>query len=378
MKKKEKNFVVLIGAVALIGIGAGGTYLANFKKIEFMNRYPEFLEMDKFVTETLEIDVPNPEDEKSVISAYLSLYGDKYTRIDEALSWETKEFAVENVNNSSVAKTSGFRIQFNENEQPYFSFVMEDKEAYKQGIRVGDIIKNIDDFELTEYKHVIRIDGENGETAKLIIERDGEELALEFIRNANEAEQKGIDSQLYEETLYIALDNIDSEITEAFKQEVSDKKFENLIIDLRNNPGGRIEAAVDLADLFIDEAQVKCYAQNGSVSVVETHKGIEYDVQITVLINEKTVSAAEILTGLLKQYGNATLVGMNTVGKSIYQNGALYKKQNIRYTEGYVTVGDWECYQGKGIKPDIEIDMDSDYIGTEYDIQLEKALELAK
>ena len=88
-----------------------------------MNRYPEFLEMDKFVTETLEIDVPNPEDEKSVISAYLSLYGDKYTRIDEALSWETKEFAVENVNNSSVAKTSGFRIQFNENEQPYFSFV---------------------------------------------------------------------------------------------------------------------------------------------------------------------------------------------------------------------------------------------------------------
>lgn len=68
----------------------------------------------------------------------------------------------------------------------------------------------------------------------------------------------------------------------------------------------------------------------------------------------------------------------NTFGKGVFQNRGLFYGESIRYTAGYYTVGDWECYNGKGIKPDVEIDMDSDYIGTDKDVQLEKALELLK
>ena len=69
---------------------------------------------------------------------------------------------------------------------------------------------------------------------------------------------------------------------------------------------------------------------------------------------------------------------MNTFGKGIYQNSGVFNGISVRYTEGKCFVGEWENYHGKGIKPDVEIDMDSDYIGTDKDIQLEKALELLK
>ena len=130
--------------------------------------------------------------------------------------------------------------------------------------------------------------------------------------------------------------------------------------------------------MFIGESQTVLQAQSELDEIYETNDEILYDVPIAVLINENTASAAEILTALLKQYGDATLVGMNTFGKGVYQNKGIFYGNSVRYTEGYYTVGDWEDYHGKGIKPDVEIDMDSDYIGTDKDIQLEKALELAK
>jgi len=99
---------------------------------------------------------------------------------------------------------------------------------------------------------------------------------------------------------------------------------------------------------------------------------------MVVITNEKTMSAAEILTALLKQYGeDVKLVGTKTYGKGIFQKEKELSNGGIlRYTAGYITVGDWECYQGKGIEPDYEVEMDSSSIGSDDDIQLKKALKL--
>ncbi len=378
MDRKEKTFKSIVGIMISMGIGAGAMYLANYKKLDFMNRYPEFLEADEFVKETLLIDVPEKPDKKTIAEAYFKLYGDKYTFVEEKEDTDTIEYARDKVNNSATAKKSGFRVQFNENGQPYFSAVVEGLPADKQGIKVGDIIKNVDDFEVTEYKHAVRLVGKEQEVAKLIIERDGKEISMDFVRSSDDSEMTCIASQMYEDTLYVKVENISQEMLALFKKAVSENSFNSIIIDLRGNGGGYTEVAVGIADMFIGESQTVLQAQSELDEIYETNDEILYDVPITVLINENTASAAEILTALLKQYGDATLVGMNTFGKGVYQNKGIFYGNSVRYTEGYYTVGDWENYHGKGIKPDVEIDMDSDYIGTDKDIQLEKALELAK
>lgn len=378
MDKKGKELKTIIGIMISMSVGAGAMYLANYKKLDFMNRYPALIEADDFVKDNLLIEVPQNPDKRTVADAYFALYGDEYTFVEETEDSDSVKYALKKVNESSTAKKSGFRVQFNEDGQPYFSAVVEGLPAHKQGIKVGDIIKNIDDFEVTEYKHAVRLVGKDGETSKLIILRDGKEMEVDFVRSSAENERTGVTSHMYGNSLYVSIESFDYEVVEPFKQTVSENNFKSIIIDLRENGGGFTSAAVQIADMFIGKSKTILQSQSDDDDIYETDEEILYDVPIVVLVNENTASAAEILTALLKQYGDTTLVGMNTFGKGIYQNSGVFNGISVRYTEGKCFVGEWENYHGKGIKPDVEIDMDSDYIGTDKDIQLEKALELLK
>ena len=99
--------------------------------------------------------------------------------------------------------------------------------------------------------------------------------------------------------------------------------------------------------------------------------------KVVLLVNNNTASSAEIFTAALKQHIEVTIVGENTRGKGVYQIvNLLDNGDQFKYTAGTYTVGDWECYQGVGIAPDVEVPMDRELIGTDDDIQLKKALEL--
>ena len=151
--KNKKIFLLLLGFVCSAGLGAGGTYLANYKKISFMDRYPLLTELDDFAKNDLEMTPPKNVADDAVIDAYFRLYDDKYTVFIPVDDTETIEYAVDNVNNSVTAKDSGFKVKFNENEEPYFSSVVLGLPADKQGIKVGDIIKKIDGKEISKYKN---------------------------------------------------------------------------------------------------------------------------------------------------------------------------------------------------------------------------------
>ena len=155
------------------------------------------------------------------------------------------------------------------------------------------------------------------------------------------------------------------------------EKAEKIIIDLRNNPGGQNEYMIQAVDYFVDAGEAYMHGYDGTEEVYSATDGA-IDVPIVLLVNEKTASAAEIFTSMCMQFGrNVTVVGTNTFGKGIFQQEAdLSDGGKLHYTAGYFTVGDWECWQDKGIAPDIEVEMDSALIGTDEDIQLQKALEL--
>ncbi len=378
MNKKQRFFSLAAGAMVSMAVGAGGMYLANFKKLEFMNRYPVILELEKFVDETLEIGLPPNDDEETVVNAYLALYGDKYTKYEAPVDIFSKEFIVKETNESSVALGSGFQIDFDENDNLYIAYVTEGMAADKQGLTAGDIIKAIDGNEIVEYKNAKKIRGEDGTTVKLLIERNGNERELEFIRACDTMKKTGVSRKMYGDTLYVKLDEIGLFMSESVHEAFEQDEFNTLILDLRNNGGGFTKIALEISDLFISEGSVTNHAKNGEKETFSVSENITYDVPVVILVNEKTASAAEIITALLKQYGNATIVGAQTFGKGIYQLEAFFKGGTLTYTDGYVTVGDWECYHGIGIEPDVEIPMDSALIATEDDIQLEKALELVK
>lgn len=378
MDKKQRFFSLTVGIVVSMTVGAGGMYLANYKKIEFMNRYPVMLEVEDFMLDTLEVEKPSDYSDETVINAYLALYGDKYTKYEAHRDIFSKEFIVEETNASSVALGSGFQINFDKNDNLYISYIEKGKAADKQGLVVGDIIKSIDGNEIVEYKNAKKIRGENGTTVKLLIERNGEDLEINFKRDCDVMKKSGITSRRFNDILYLKVDSISVDMYEPFAQALEHENFGSLVLDLRDNGGGLVNIAVKISDLFVGKASIASHSVNGDVETEYTTDDIAYDVPIVVLVNEKTASAAEIITALLKQYGDATIVGARTFGKGIYQNEVMFKKGTITYTDGYVTVGDWECYHEIGIEPDFEIPMDSTLIGTENDIQLEKALELVK
>ncbi len=361
-----------------MSVGAGGMYLANYRKLDFMNRYPEFVEFDKYIEDTLMIEVPANPTMEDTVNAYLSLYGDKYTVYKAKQDIHSKEYVTEETNNSSIAQNMDFEIGFNNKDELFFTKVATGGKAAEQGVIAGDIIKSIDGQAITEYKVAKQIRGYNNTVAKLVIERDGREYELDFLRYVEEIDTLGVESEMFGDTLYVRFDDMTADSADVIETALMENEFEKLILDLRNNGGGETTIAVRVADSFIDKADVRLKSRRGGETVQSTSDGIAYDVPIYLLVNENTASSAEILTSLLKQYADTTIIGTTTFGKGIYQGHAMYKGGNLKYTQGETYVGEWDNWQGKGIAPDVEVYMDSEYIGTGYDIQFEKALELAE
>lgn len=133
-----------------MGIGAGALYLSKRKQIEFAERYPMMLEIEDFMVNEAGADVPDDPTDDEQINAYLSLYGDKYT-YSEKVDITSKEFIADNVNASSSAVGTGFEISFNNEGRLYFSKIIADMPADKQGFKKGDIIVSIDGSEVSEF-----------------------------------------------------------------------------------------------------------------------------------------------------------------------------------------------------------------------------------
>ncbi len=375
MDKSNLIALCMFGSVIFAGIGAGGVYLKNKKAIEFAEKYPAIFETYDFMKDT---DIGQPENvaEDVQINSFLKLYDDKYTYYgDNGVSEEEK--IINNVNTSPTACGCGFQIDFDENTL-YFSEVTEDMPAYEQGFRTGDIILSINGENITTFEDAKKLMGKKTTTAEIKIQRDGKEQEITLTRFSDTAKAEGIESKKFKDTLYIKYSRIGDLSTAPFLDILKNNSFNSLIIDLRNNPGGEISVAVSSADPFINKAEVRTRQFDGAVSSQETNDGVDYDVPIVLLVNENTASSAEIFTALLKQYADTTIIGTNTFGKGIYQNYAVFKGNYLQYTAGYTEVGDWETYNEKGIAPDIEIAMDYDenIIGTDEDIQLQKAIEI--
>lgn len=258
--------------------------------------------------------------------------------------------------------------------------VMKSSPAEEAGIQPGDIIEKIDGVSYTgeqinEATKVLK--AEEGTNVNVTILRGEEEKELTLVRKKISVEHVG--SEMLENNIaYLQIDSFDANTASSFKEQLSsllNNGATSIIIDLRNNGGGIVDEATDIADLFLDKGETILITKSKKEDKEEETKSendpIVKDIPVVVLVNQATASASEILAGALRDNYGATIIGKNTYGKGVIQTlYTLTDGTGIKITtEEYFTPNHDEINK-VGIKPDIEVELEDN-----SDTQLQKAIE---
>ncbi len=264
---------------------------------------------------------------------------------------------------------------------------MPDSPAEKAGLLPGDQIIAIDGEDMTgiDGSLVIRkVLGPAGTSLTLTIFREGEpepfDVTLERARiEIPSVEYEVLDGDIAYLKLFTFSGNATEEFTAAL-EDLMDQEPVGMILDLRNNPGGERDTAVEISSQFIGEGVIMYqeYGDGSRDSFEAVKGGLATDIPLVVLINEGSASASEIVAGAIQDYERGTLVGMVSFGKGSVQNWIpLVDDQGLVR----VTIARWLTPKGRtihelGVEPDIEVEFTEEDFLNELDPQLDKAIEI--
>jgi len=245
---------------------------------------------------------------------------------------------------------------------------IEGTPAYEAGIKSGDKIikigkKSTRDMGLADAVKNIR--GKKGTKVKLTIARKGEEKPIEFVITRDVIPLRSVRSlMLAPDIAYLRISNFQSktsrDLSAALKKIQKDHKLKGLILDLRNNPGGLLSQAIEVADLFLDSGIiVSTKGRNASqdMQVAAKKNDIQGNYPIVVLVNGGSASASEIVAGALQDNKKALLLGTKTFGKGSVQTILpLSDGSGLRLTTARYYTPSGKSIQSSGITPDIEVE----------------------
>ena len=264
---------------------------------------------------------------------------------------------------------------------------IEGTPAYKAGLKAGDIIIKIDHepaeaMSLSEA--VSRIRGEIGTSVILTILRDKLEEPKDFDITREIIKIVSVRYELLEEGIgYIRISAFQTktakELSDALSILTQEKEISSLIVDLRNNPGGLLSSAVDVAGQFLPEGKLVVYIKDGQDRRTDFYaRGIrlDYALPVVVLVNRGSASASEIVAGALGDWDRAVILGEQTFGKGTVQSliplhdgSAINLTTAIYYTPKGIPI------EEEGITPRIIVEA---VIEEDEDIQLQRAIDLLR
>jgi carboxyl-terminal processing protease len=261
--------------------------------------------------------------------------------------------------------------------------------AERAGIKKGDKVLLIDGATTTEMtvdKALYLIRGEIGKKVRLTVYREGVEEPLEFSITREVIQVPTIDTELRGDVFIIRLYGFPATGADLFRnalREFVESKSEKLVLDLRGNPGGYLEVAVDMASWFLPQGAV-VVSEEEKTGMGQVYRSKGYAVfnekfHFVILVDGGSASAAEILAGALEQHGIATLVGTKTFGKGSVQELVPVTDD----TAIKVTVARWVTPNGTnlsegGLIPEVVVEYTKEDAEKGEDPQLEKAIELVK
>lgn len=269
---------------------------------------------------------------------------------------------------------------------------IEGSPADKAGVKAGDVILKVDNVEITEAsveKTISLIKGEEGESVKLTVERNGNEtIEFDIVRGVvSTIAVKG--EMIDEEVGYIQIASFDEDVAKDFENKIVELKaigMKGLIVDLRGNPGGFLGESVKVASQFIPKGEVVTYTIDKYDKKIESKSvgGVAEGMPLVVLIDGGSASASEVVTGALRDYGVATTIGTNSFGKGVVQQLVPFENGlgGLKVTTSKYYTPNGENIHKVGIKPDIEVKIPEELLTGPYDRskdpQFDKGLEVIR
>ncbi len=405
-KKSSREFYngLIMGVLAMTllfaGVYAGKT---AYQKLKVSDANPEIFEDGGSVVSTEAIqkiktieaaidasyyydDQVSEEDlREGIYKGMVTALGDPYSE------YYTKEELEEAVNsNKGISYGIGAYISLDKQmNMAMISGVMDESPAQEAGLKAGDIIIEVDGestqgLSLTQVVNLVK--GREGTTVHLTIYREGESdyLKLDAVRGKL-IESATVDSGMLEGTDnigYVRIREFDGVTVDQYTEAMAvlrEEGMKALVLDLRNNPGGDVNAVVEIARKILPAGMI-VYTEdkNGDRKEYTCDGETEFDLPLAVLVNEYSASASEILSGAIQDYHKGTLVGTTTYGKGIVQQiQRLEDGTALKLTISAYYTPSGRNIHGVGIKPDVELELDYEaYENEGIDNQLEKAIEI--
>jgi carboxyl-terminal processing protease len=244
-----------------------------------------------------------------------------------------------------------------------------DSPAAKAGIKAGDIILEIDGSSISEMsleEAVLRIRGPEGTSVRLLILHQGETEPEEIEIVRSEIPVSSVYLEMREDIAYIYITNFSERTNEELStalENVAKEAATGIILDLRSNPGGLLDAVIDVASRFLKEGVVLYVVDNqGNKSSFSARPGgVTTELPLVVLTDNYTASASEVLAGALQDHTRAIIAGTRTYGKGSVNT--LYKLQDgsgLYLTTARWLTPDGRLIEGKGIEPDYTLELEGE------------------
>lgn len=244
---------------------------------------------------------------------------------------------------------------------------IDDTPAYEAGMKAGDNIVSIDDemvVGLTLNEAVEKMRGKPGTKVKLTVIREGKSEPLDFNITRQIIKVKPVKSRVESsDIVYLRVNTFSEKTSENLYQDMTkliNTNTKGIVLDLRNNPGGILEQAINVSNFFIESGDIvstKGRAPESNMNFKATKEGFKTKLPVVILINSGSASASEIVAGALQDHKRAVIMGTKSFGKGSVQtvmqlpnNGAV-KLTTSRY---YTPKG--RSIQAEGIEPDIVVE----------------------
>lgn len=393
MKKNERNasfnllevIVIIIMTSLVVGVATGVIVYKNYKEDENSTNAPSNIYLDELngaYNNIINGYVEKVDESKLVDAAIQGMYqylGDPYTSyIDEE--------ATEDLTDRLNGEYTGIGVEITKVENGILVItVFEGGPAQKAGVEAGDIIVKVNGEDITSKSAA--------EVSSMIKNSKSSSIEISFLRagititktlNISNVNVPSVSKENFDGVGYIKIDTFSNTTYNQFKnalESLENEGIKSLIIDVRNNGGGYLNSAVEIAELFIEKGK-NIYGlenKNGTTFYTDDTK-TKRDYKIAVLINGASASASEILTCALKESYGITTIGTTSYGKgTVQETSNLSTGGMVKYTTAYWLTPNGNKINNVGIIPDIEVKMEYiENLTYETDVQLQSAINAVK
>ncbi|OUO27617.1 S41 family peptidase [Eubacterium sp. An3] len=367
----------LVGQVGLLFFGSGSG-VNNFRVISKLSMLEAYVD-HFFLNET---DSDRLED--YIYKGYIAGLDDPY-----AAYYNAEEYAQLMEEDSGEYRGIGVTVrQDTDTGYVVVEEVNKNGPAYNAGVQVDDIIMQVDGQDTAELglQETVSAIKKNDDPVVLTILRDSE--TMELTVDKSQIVMETVTWEMKENKIgYIAVSQFVENTSEQFNEaltSLSEEGMTGLIIDLRDNGGGLLTSCLDMMSRFVPDEKLIVYTEdkNGNRTEYNSDSVDVLNIPVVLLVNENSASASEIMTGCLKDYGIATVVGETTYGKGIVQNiMPLPDGSAVKMTVSQYYTPNGNDIHEVGIAPDVTVEMsEEEWAAAQDDVQkdtqLQKALEI--